>query len=134
MNIRGWCPSLSAPMESGDGWLLRVRPRHATLTAANSRRIAVAAAEHGNGIIELTQRGNLQIRGLSPASAATFADRMVAAGLGDFGPNLLVSPLAGEDPDVDPKPSPSPMRSVPPGLANCRTNSYSWWMAEAQPG
>ncbi len=102
MNSRGWCPSLFTPMPSGDGWLVRLRPRRAMLSAADARTIAGAAALHGNGILELTQRGNLQIRGLTPTSAGLFAAAMVAARLGDSGPNLLVSPLAGADPGVDP--------------------------------
>ena len=103
MTIKGWCPALFTPMQSGDGWLLRVQPRRSRLSASDARIIADATAQHGNDIIELTNRGNLQIRGLTPASAARFAAEMVAAGLGSARHNILVSPLAGDDPGVDAK-------------------------------
>ena len=99
---RGWCPDLFAPMQSGDGWLVRLKPRLARLTAAQGRLIAGQAARHGNGIIELTGRGNLQLRGLTPASAERLARFAVGAGLADLEPaierrrNILLSPLAGD--------------------------------------
>ncbi len=61
---------------------------------------------HGNGTIELTGRGNLQVRGLAQDNVAPFAAAMVEAGLAHPDPaaesrrNVLVSPLAGDDPDV----------------------------------
>ncbi len=105
MSVRGWCPSLFQPMASGDGLLLRVKPRAARFDAASARLLAGAARRHGNGAIELTNRGNLQFRGFTASSAARFADCAVAAGLADPDPsaerrrNVLVSPLAGDDPD-----------------------------------
>lgn len=102
---RGWCPSLFEPMQSGDGLLLRIKPRAARLDAASARRLADGALRHGNGAIELTNRGNLQLRGFTAASAAAFAMEAIAAGLADADEaaerrhNLLVSPLAGRDPD-----------------------------------
>jgi precorrin-3B synthase len=101
MSIKGWCPGLFTPMQSGDGWLVRVQPRRSRLSALDARLIADAAARHGNGIIELTNRGNLQIRGLTPASAMLFASEMVAAGLVGADHYILLSPLAGDDPGVD---------------------------------
>jgi precorrin-3B synthase len=101
MSIKGWCPGLFTPMQSGDGWLVRVQPRRSRLSALDARLIADAAARHGNGIIELTNRGNLQVRGLTPASALLFASEMVAAGLAGANHNIMVSPLAGDDPGVD---------------------------------
>ena len=107
MNRKGWCPSLFAPMQSGDGWLTRVQPRRGRLSAADAISLADAAGRHGNGIIELTNRGNLQIRGLSPASAELFARDIIAAGArtgsDQAGHNLLVSPLAGADRAVHPQ-------------------------------
>ncbi len=91
-------------MASGDGLLLRVKPRAARLDGASARTLADAARRHGNGAIELTNRGNLQFRGFTTVSAAAFAERVAAAGLADPDPsierrhNVLVSPLAGTDP------------------------------------
>ena len=63
--IKGWCPTLLSPMQSGDGWLARVKPSAGMLSAEAARLIADAARRHGNGHIDLTSRANLQIRGLS---------------------------------------------------------------------
>ena len=97
---RGWCPSLLRPMESGDGWLVRVRPREAVITAAVARAVAEAATRYGNGRIEITNRANLQIRGLRPQTIEPFTAAMEAVGAADDGPAILVSPLLGADPDV----------------------------------
>jgi precorrin-3B synthase len=100
---RGWCPSLLRPMESGDGWLVRLRPRHAVFTAATARAVAAASAAYGNGLIEITNRANLQIRGLAAETIAPFTAAMEAAGAADIpgdGPMVLVSPLAGADPGL----------------------------------
>ena len=98
---RGWCPTLDAPMPSGDGLLVRVQPPRARLTHAQAHALADAAERHGNGVIELTQRGNIQLRGLSPRSIAPFADAMAGAGLPSPG-HVLPPPLLGADPGLDP--------------------------------
>lgn len=92
-------------MATGDGLLVRVKPPGACLSAAQARVLAAAAARFGTGVIELTQRGNLQVRGLSPDGAAPFAAAMVAAGLGlAAGPEsrraVLSPPLLGADPGL----------------------------------
>jgi precorrin-3B synthase len=97
---RGWCPSLLRPMESGDGWLVRVRPRAAVISARVARAVAEAATAYGNGRIEITNRANLQIRGLRPETILPFAQAMEAVDAADDGPAILVSPLAGADPGV----------------------------------
>jgi precorrin-3B synthase len=73
-------------MPSGDGLLVRVKPFGGILTAAALKAIAAASAGCGNGVIELTSRGNLQVRGLTQATAPEFATAMVAAGLADPDP------------------------------------------------
>ena len=79
--IKGWCPTLLSPMQSGDGWLARVKPTAATLNAEAARLIADAARRHGNGHIDLTSRANLQVRGLSPRSSELLAEIVIGAGL-----------------------------------------------------
>jgi precorrin-3B synthase len=104
--IKGWCPTLLSPMESGDGWLARVKPSAGVLSADNARLIADAARRHGNGHIDLTSRGNLQIRGLSPRSAQAFAETIIGADLTDADPsleairNVMASPLGPDDPSA----------------------------------
>ncbi len=108
MTRRGWCPSVFAPMQSGDGWLVRVKPFFSALSADAARVLASAALRHGSGVLELTNRGNVQVRGLSPNSASCFAAEMVAARLASPDPeverrrNLLVSPLLDDDPAIAP--------------------------------
>lgn len=106
--VRGWCPGAFEPMRSGDGLLVRIAPRLGRLDAAAARWIGAAAGRLGNGAIELTNRGRLQLRGLDEAGAARFAAGAVAAGLALADPAaerrraVLVSPLAGDDPGCDP--------------------------------
>ena len=53
---KGWCPSLSAPMATGDGLLARLSPRLGLLSPAQLAGIAGAARRHGSGQIEITIR------------------------------------------------------------------------------
>ncbi|HXV30232.1 MAG TPA: precorrin-3B synthase, partial [Sinorhizobium sp.] len=57
---RGACPSLAKPMQTGDGLLARLRPAKGRMTPAELRTIATLAERFGNGILEVTARGNLQ--------------------------------------------------------------------------
>jgi precorrin-3B synthase len=67
-SIKGWCPGALQPMRSGDGLVVRVRPRGGRIDAGQARGLAELASRHGNGLIELTNRANLQIRGVSETS------------------------------------------------------------------
>jgi precorrin-3B synthase len=101
-NRRGWCPGVRRPMATGDGLLVRVHPPCGVLASDQARLLAALAHECGNGYLDVTARGNLQIRGSSEATYPGLAARLDAAGLvepeGD-GPHrlTLVSPLAGRD-------------------------------------
>ncbi len=92
---RGVCPGLSAPLQTGDGLLVRMRPRGVVALAAFETLCALAA-EHGNGVIEITARGSLQVRGLSAASAPRFEDEVALLGIAaEDGVPILIDPLAG---------------------------------------
>ncbi len=101
---RGWCPGALTPMQTGDGWLIRVRPRAGRYSLAQLEAIASAAHDCGNGQIDLTNRANLQIRGLSAATVSHAQTIITDAGLVDDDPahealrNIIVSPLSGLDP------------------------------------
>lgn len=101
---RGWCPSVLTPMATGDGLLVRLHPPGARLTAAQARAVAEAARACGNGLMDLSGRGNLQIRGVRPDSHARLVALLSDAGLAraPAGPAprhaVILSPLAGEDP------------------------------------
>lgn len=101
---RGWCPSTLRPMETGDGWLVRLHPPGSALTPRQLGRIAALAREMGNGLVEISARGNLQLRGVTAQThpelvEALLAEKLVDEAEGD-GPQRLVltSPLAGRDP------------------------------------
>jgi len=84
-------------MPTGDGLLARLMPS-APISLDTLVALCDASETHGNGIVEVTQRGSLQIRGLSPASAPVFARKAFALGLGtEGGPPILASPLMGLD-------------------------------------
>ncbi len=98
---RGACPTLSAPMKTGDGLLARIAPAHGALTPEKLAGIARAACRHGNGILEVTARGKLQIRGLTTESTPLFATEINALDLGpvdgfavEAGPLAPAQPLA----------------------------------------
>ena len=59
----------------------------------------MAAREHGNGVLEVTARGNLQIRGLTAGSAVSLARDVDALGIAvRTGVPVETPPLAGLDP------------------------------------
>jgi precorrin-3B synthase len=96
---RGACPSLHAPMPSGDGLLVRMTPR-STLALETFEQLCDAARRHGNGVMEITARGNLQIRGLTPRSTDAFATDVMALAIGPHsGLPITISPLAGLEGD-----------------------------------
>jgi precorrin-3B synthase len=95
---RGRCPTLVDPMPTGDGLLARWLPL-APLPLASFVALCEAAGRHGNGIVEVTQRGSLQFRGLEDAPA--FSRAVEALGLAaNSDPPIWSSPLIGLDPGV----------------------------------
>jgi precorrin-3B synthase len=97
---RGACPGLSHPMPAGDGLLVRLMPTGATIPCEAFIALCAAARRHGNGIIEITSRGSVQIRGLSEASVERFAAQLAGIDM-EFSEGTPVScnPLAGVDAD-----------------------------------
>ncbi|ESZ76960.1 precorrin-3B synthase [Mesorhizobium sp. L103C105A0] len=96
---RGACPALSAPMQTGDGLLVRLNPVAGGLSPKLLIRLAESALRHGNGIMEVTARGNLQIRGLTAESAGLLAAEVDALGIAvRTGVPVETGPLAGIDP------------------------------------
>lgn len=81
--IRGWCPGALRPMASGDGLIVRIRPRAGVLSAAQAKGIALAAQAHGNGMLDLTGRGNLQLRGVTEQSHPALLEAIDALDLLD---------------------------------------------------
>ncbi len=79
--VRGWCPSAHRPMASGDGLLVRVRPPMARLTVTQGQALAGLSARFGNGLIDLTSRANLHVRGVREADHPALLGCLIDAGL-----------------------------------------------------
>ena len=98
--VKGWCPGALKPMQSGDGLIVRVRPRCGMLSPDELIGLAEAAQRFGNGHIDLTRRANLQIRGVSEETLPGLHAVIGRLGLLDSTPqgeavrNLMISPLA----------------------------------------
>lgn len=66
--VRGACPALSTPMMTGDGLLARIG-LNGPIAPQDLIRIGELARFHGNGLIDISARGNIQVRGLTAVSA-----------------------------------------------------------------
>ena len=96
---RGACPQPFAPMQTGDGLLARLPPASKPFSLDAFADLCAAARKFGNGIVEVTARGSIQLRGLRAESLARFADAATACGIEGFiGPPVIGNPLAGRDP------------------------------------
>ena len=78
---KGWCPTARRPMMSGDGLLVRVKPAYGRLTGAGLAVLADLSDQFGNGVVDLTSRANLQIRGVSEQAYPALLSALQAAGL-----------------------------------------------------
>ena len=101
--IQGWCPGALRPMASGDGLVVRVRPHAGRLSPAQAAGIAAAAQAHGNGLIDLSARGNVQLRGVTEASHPALIADLTRLGLidrdlaGESRRNITVAPFVRAD-------------------------------------
>ena len=101
---KGWCPGALKPMETGDGLLARVRVPRGRLSLDQAAALAEAAVRCGNGVIGLSARANLHLRGLSERTLPDLHARLKEIGLIDADPeverlrNVVASPLDDLDP------------------------------------
>jgi precorrin-3B synthase len=112
------CPALSRIVAARDGGLCRIKLPGGKLLAPQAFAIADAAELHASGIVEFTNRANMQVRGVKAGCEARLSGQLSAAGLGprvdatqsidpiaaerqaliaDDARNLLLSPVAGID-------------------------------------
>ncbi|SEP78870.1 precorrin-3B synthase [Devosia sp. YR412] len=116
---RGACPTLDAPMQTGDGLLARIRLAGGRIDPIRLERLASICGTYGNGVIEITARGNLQVRGLGEAVVSRFARDVRDVVAVETGLVVEVPPLAGDDPleFVDPRPLAAAIKELSAPLA-----------------
>lgn len=99
------CPGLLRIVQALDGGICRIKLAGGSISAAQARAVADAALAYAGGVIEATNRANLQIRGIGAEQDALIA-MLLAADLGpsnaagDDVRNLMLSPSAGIDPQM----------------------------------
>ncbi|MEX5546720.1 precorrin-3B synthase [Pseudomonas pergaminensis] len=99
------CPGLLRIVQALDGGICRIKLAGGSITSEQAHAVADAAQAYAGGVIEATNRANLQIRGIGAEEGALIA-KLLAAGLGpsnaagDDVRNLMLSPSAGIDPQM----------------------------------
>ncbi|MFF3678506.1 precorrin-3B synthase [Streptomyces sp. NPDC002120] len=105
------CPGALRLHAADDGFLARVRIPGGLLDGSAALLLADAADRLGDGHLDLTSRGNVQLRGLGESCGGELAGLLAAAGLlpaptHERVRNIVCSPLTGLDllglPDVSP--------------------------------
>lgn len=92
------CPGALQTHSAADGELVRIRLPGGMIEASQAQAVALAATEFGSSTVELTSRGNLQIRGIRDTGAV--AGLLADAGLlpsptHERVRNIVASPLSG---------------------------------------
>jgi precorrin-3B synthase len=92
------CPGALQVHQAADGALARIRLPGGMITAAQLAALAAASSRSGSGTLELTARGNVQLRGLTDVTVV--AEALAAAGLlpsttHERVRNIVASPLSG---------------------------------------
>ncbi|WP_417695834.1 precorrin-3B synthase [Pseudomonas sp.] len=96
------CPGLLRVVQALDGGICRIKLDGGSIQADQAEAVASVAERFAGGVIEATNRANLQIRGIGPGHDALI-EPLLAAGLGprklagDDVRNLMLSPTAGID-------------------------------------
>lgn len=96
------CPGALRLHAADDGRLARLRLPAGLLTPRQAEALASAAERLGDGHLDITSRGNVQLRGLGESCGAELAELLHEAGLlpseeHERVRNIVASPLAGLD-------------------------------------
>lgn len=97
--VYGWCPGALRPMMSGDGLVVRIRAPLGRLTQDQAMAVAGLSEKFGNGLLDISARANLQMRGVSEEGHPALIDELRSLGLVDPGAaaesrrNVLLQPF-----------------------------------------
>lgn len=100
------CPGLFYPTFAQDGRLIRVRTPGGRLSALQARALVKLLQPLGDPALQVTNRANLQIRGLPAVLPQELLTGLQAVGLAAVNPrvdhlrNIMASPTAGIDRDL----------------------------------
>lgn len=94
------CPGVLRPHLAADGAMVRIRIPGGQTTGAALGRLGALAERHGSGLLQLTSRGSVQVRGLADPVPDAFVAGITAAGFlpsaaHDRVRNIVASPLTG---------------------------------------
>jgi precorrin-3B synthase len=90
---RGTCPGIQEPFPTGDGWLARWTP-HRSIPLEAFAGLCDVSERLGNGVLEVTQRGSIQIRGLPERCDLTAEMHALGLPVQEF-PAFISAPLIG---------------------------------------
>ncbi len=92
------CPGALQVHQAADGALVRVRLPGGLISAAQLTALANASNEFGSGTLELTARGNLQLRAITdvtPVAEAIAGAGLLPSATHERVRNIVASPLSG---------------------------------------
>jgi precorrin-3B synthase len=81
--IVGWCPGALKPFESGDGLIVRVRLHQSKLSLVQLETLVGAAERFADGNLYLSNRANVQLRGVTGEKHQPLLDVLASASLLD---------------------------------------------------
>ena len=104
--VYGWCPGALRPMMSGDGLVVRVRAPLGKLSVNQARGVARLSQDFGNGLLDISARANLQMRGIREDAHGELIEALRDLGLIDTDAsaearrNVLLAPFWAEGDDT----------------------------------
>ncbi len=81
--IVGWCPGALRPFESGDGLIVRVRLHLGRMSLVQLETLVSAAERFGDGNLYLSNRANVQLRGVTADKHGPLLEVLALTGLLD---------------------------------------------------
>ena len=92
-----FCPTLKRPIFAEDGLLVRLRPSMNTMKSNNLKTLCDLSEKYGSGIMEITSRGSLQIRGIKKVNYEKFVEGILKKKIFDkeidSNLNIIVNPF-----------------------------------------